>query len=83
MINSSNKKRSLDIRGHKTSATMEDQFWRAFKAIARRRGVSLSTIAEQLDQARTGGLSSAIRVFVLEEAQADAARAQERPAAVQ
>ncbi len=61
------KKRSIKIAGHATSVTLEDEFWEEFKAIAAARGMSVAAMIEEIDEARTTGLSSAIRVFVLQE----------------
>lgn len=62
-------KRSLTIRGHRTSVTLEAPFWEAFRAIATARGQSLNMLAAEIDAGRTSdvGLASAIRVFVLAE----------------
>jgi predicted DNA-binding ribbon-helix-helix protein len=60
-------KRSIVIAGHKTSVSLEDQFWEALKAISLARGISLSDQVQQIDQRRKqGNLSSAIRLFVLD-----------------
>jgi predicted DNA-binding ribbon-helix-helix protein len=60
-------KRSLTLRGHRTSVSLEDAFWRAFRDIAAARGVALNALAAEIDAARGDvGLASAIRVFVLE-----------------
>ena len=61
------KKRSLRIAGHLTSISLEDAFWDAFKAIAEKRGLSVNALAAEIDRSRDGNLSSAIRVFVLQE----------------
>jgi predicted DNA-binding ribbon-helix-helix protein len=58
-------KRSVVIAGHPTSVTVETAFWEELKAIAEARGVSLNHLIAEIDQARTGNLSSAIRLFVL------------------
>ena len=60
-------KRSLTLRGHRTSVTLEAPFWEAFRAIARRRGLAIDALASEVDEARPrgAGLASAIRVFVL------------------
>ncbi len=58
-------KRSVVIAGHRTSVSLEPAFWDALKAVAARRGVSLNRLIAEIDAARTGNLSSAIRVFVL------------------
>jgi predicted DNA-binding ribbon-helix-helix protein len=60
------KKRSVLIAGHATSLSLEAEFWSALQAIARRRGLSLNRLVASVDLARTGNLSSALRVFVLD-----------------
>jgi len=61
-------KRSLVIAGHRTSVSLEDAFWRRLRLIASERGLSLNRLAAMVDASRGGAnLSSAIRVFVLEE----------------
>lgn len=63
-------KRSVSIRGHRTSLSLEPEFWAALKEIAGARGLSLAALIAQVDQARgeasAANLSSALRVFVLE-----------------
>ncbi|GGL59294.1 ribbon-helix-helix domain-containing protein [Wenxinia marina] len=62
------EKRSLTLRGHRTSVSLEAEFWAAFREIARARGLAINELAAQLDEARGDvGLASAIRVFVLNE----------------
>jgi predicted DNA-binding ribbon-helix-helix protein len=60
-------KRSLTLRGHRTSVSLEDEFWKAFREIAAKRGVTVNALATEVDEARgaQAGLASAIRVFVL------------------
>jgi predicted DNA-binding ribbon-helix-helix protein len=59
-------KRSIVIAGHKTSVSLEEPFWRAFKEIAAERELTLSQLAGSIDsERRQGNLSSAIRLFVL------------------
>jgi len=65
------RKRSVSIAGHATSISLEDAFWRRLGAIAKARGQSLSALIRDIDEARTGNLSSALRVFVLENAPPD------------
>ncbi|MEE2761672.1 MAG: ribbon-helix-helix domain-containing protein [Pseudomonadota bacterium] len=60
------RKRSILIAGHATSVSLEDAFWYELKIIAAARGVSLNQLAEEIDAERTGNLSSALRLFVLE-----------------
>jgi len=61
-------KRSLILRGHRTSVSLEDPFWREFRRIAAEDGRALNDLAAAIDAARDPetGLASAIRVFVLE-----------------
>lgn len=67
-------KHSLTLRGHRTSVSLEAVFWEAFRDIAVRREVTLNGLAAEIDAARGDvGLASAIRVFVLRDAQYRAA----------
>lgn len=61
------RKRSVRIGGHDTSVSLEGAFWDALGEIARARGVSLNTLASAVDRERKGNLSSALRLFVLEQ----------------
>lgn len=68
-------KHSLMIQGHRTSISLEDAFWRQLRAEAASRGVSLAGLVAEIDAARDGAnLSSAIRVWILENALAQASR---------
>ena len=60
-------KYSVAIDGHRTSVSLEPEFWRALKAIAAVRRVTLGALVAEVDRARKGNLSSALRVFVLNE----------------
>ncbi|HTH98549.1 MAG TPA: ribbon-helix-helix domain-containing protein [Stellaceae bacterium] len=60
------RKHSVVIAGHRTSVSLEEAFWQGLKAIADRRTVSVNRLVEMIDSERTTNLSSAIRVFVLE-----------------
>lgn len=65
------EKHSLTLRGHRTSVSLEPEFWAAFREIAARRGVALNALAAEIDAGRGAvGLASAIRVFVLAEVRA-------------
>lgn len=61
-------KHSLTLQRHRTSVTLEDEFWQAFRAIAKKKGRGLNDLAAEIDAARDPdtGLASAIRVFVLD-----------------
>ena len=59
-------KRSVVINGHKTSVSLEDQFWAALKSIAAERKLTLSELVSMVDGNReSGNLSSVLRVFIL------------------
>lgn len=61
-------KRSLTLRGHRTSVSLEEPFWRLFCQIAEDRGLSVNALAAELDERRTppASLASAMRLFVLD-----------------
>jgi predicted DNA-binding ribbon-helix-helix protein len=60
-------KRSFTIAGHRTSISLETEFWDALKAAALAERVSIAKLIARVDQSRGGsGLSSAVRVWVLE-----------------
>jgi len=63
-------KRSLTIAGHATSVALEPIFWQGFDAIAKRRGLSAAALIAEIDATRTGGLASAIRVYVMRDVMA-------------
>lgn len=60
-------KHSLTLRGHRTSVSLEDEFWRAFRDIAQEKDIPINVLAAEIDAERgtDAGLASAIRVFVL------------------
>lgn len=63
-------KHSLTLSGHRTSVSLEPEFWAAFRALARARGRGLNDLAAEIDAERGDrGLASAIRVAVLRAAQ--------------
>ena len=68
-------KRSLTLRGHRTSVSLENAFWRAFRDIARARDMPINALAAEIDEKRDieVGLASAIRVYILGWYQADRA----------
>lgn len=65
-------KHSLSIAGHRTSVSLEDEFWDALMSIARDDGKSVAALIGEIDKRRSGkagpqgSLSAAIRVYVLE-----------------
>ena len=63
-------KRSITIRGHRTSISIEELFWTQLQAIAEARSQSIAALVAGIDSSREPGsnLSSAVRLFVLDEA---------------
>ncbi len=62
------RKRSVLVAGHETSVSLEPPFWDALREIADARGLSLNALITDVDRGRSGNLSSALRIYVLEEA---------------
>ena len=59
-------KRSIIIAGHKTSVSLETEFWDLLKQVALGHHMTLSHLVTSIDAVRCdGNLSSAIRLFVL------------------
>ncbi len=61
------RKRSVTIAGHRTSVSVEDEFWEELLAIADRDGKSINGLIAEIDAERDRNLSSAIRLRVLAE----------------
>ncbi|MEN3931340.1 ribbon-helix-helix domain-containing protein [Microvirga sp. W0021] len=60
-------KHSISIAGHQTSFSLEEIFWNALKSISEERNISVRALISQIDSSRgEQNLSSAIRVYVLE-----------------
>ena len=60
------RKRSLSIRGHSTSVSLEEPFWEALREIASETRKSLAVLVAEIDDGRgTDNLSSALRLHVL------------------
>jgi predicted DNA-binding ribbon-helix-helix protein len=72
-MNGRPEKHSLTLRGHRTSVSLEAEFWEAFRALARARDQGINELATEIDESRGNrGLASAIRVTVLRALQEDA-----------
>ena len=62
------KKYSIIISGHATSITLEPEFWIELCSFAKNEGITISKLISRIDsEPRNGGLSSALRVYVLNE----------------
>ena len=61
-------KRSLTIAGHRTSLSLEPEFWDALQQAALARGLSVAALVSEIDLHRgERNLSSAVRVWLLNE----------------
>jgi predicted DNA-binding ribbon-helix-helix protein len=59
------------LHGHKTSVSLEAEFWDNLKRIAARKRLRVSALIMRIDADRDStNLSSAIRLFVLQDLQA-------------
>ena len=58
-------KRSVRIAKHNTSISLEAEFWAELKRIAKEEKCSLNQLVAEIDEGRSGNLSSALRLFVL------------------
>ena len=73
-------KRSVTLGGHKTSVTLEDEFWDALRMIAHRDKTTMASLVGQINQTRNkSNLSSAIRVFVLKRSAMAADQEKQKP----
>ncbi len=68
------KRRSVIVSGHRTSVSVETAFWDELATIAKRRDLSINALVSEIDETRSGSLSAAIRLYVL-----DAVKARTRP----
>jgi predicted DNA-binding ribbon-helix-helix protein len=61
-------KRSVTIRGHRTSYSLEQPFYDELLAISAARGIPLAALVGEIDgsRSRDTNLSSALRLFVLD-----------------
>lgn len=61
------KKHSVTISGHRTSISLEDEFWQGLREISELREKTLADVIRQIDRDRgERNLSSAIRLAVLQ-----------------
>jgi predicted DNA-binding ribbon-helix-helix protein len=66
-MKSSIVKRSVSLGGHKTSVSLEDEFWNELKQIAAAQNTSVGKLALKIEKKREhANLSSVIRLFVLD-----------------
>lgn len=60
------QKKSICLFGHRTSITLEEEFWDALKNIADNKHLSLQKLVEEIDKNRCHeNLSASIRIYIL------------------
>ena len=61
-------KHSVTLHGHRTSVSLEDEFWAEFRSLAAEKGKPINALVAEIDAARGMdiGLASAIRLYVLQ-----------------
>jgi predicted DNA-binding ribbon-helix-helix protein len=60
------RKRSVNLQGHATSVSLEDEYWVELKRMAAESGIPVAALIERIDGARqVANLSSALRLAVL------------------
>ena len=64
-MDGSPKRRSVIVSGHRTSVSVESEFWNELVTIASDHGQSINSLVSEIDAARSGSLSAAIRLYVL------------------
>ena len=58
-------KRSITIKKHRTSLSLEKEFWDALKIIAKEQNCSVENLVAKIDSNKKTSLASSIRVYLL------------------
>ena len=58
-------KKSITIKKHRTSLSLEKEFWDALKIVAKEQKCSVQTLVSKIDAKRKTSLASSIRVYLL------------------
>ena len=59
-------KKSITIKRHRTSVSLEKEFWDALNIISKEKKISVEKLIFNIDSNRESSLASSIRVFVLQ-----------------
>ena len=59
-------KKSITIKRHRTSVSLEKEFWDALSIISKEKIISIEKLIFNIDIKRESSLASSIRVFVLQ-----------------
>ena len=58
-------KKSITIKKHRTSLSLEKEFWDALKIIAKNENSSIENLVSKIDANRKTSLASSIRIYIL------------------
>jgi len=59
-------KKSITIKRHRTSVSLEKEFWDALSIISKEKKISVEKLIFNIDVQRESSLASSTRVFVLQ-----------------
>ena len=59
-------KKSITIKKHRTSISLEREFWEALKIIATEKSSTVERIISDIDLHRNTSLASSTRIFILQ-----------------
>ena len=59
-------KRSITIKKHRTSLSLESEFWEALKIVSKMKNCSIQSLITRIDLNRKTSLASSTRVFLLQ-----------------
>ena len=59
-------KRSITINKHRTSLSLEREFWEAIKIVSKIKNCSIESLITRIDLNRKTSLASSTRVFILQ-----------------
>jgi len=59
-------KKSITIKKHRTSISLEKEFWNALEIIAIQKSTTIERIISDIDLYRNTSLASSTRVFILQ-----------------
>ena len=62
---SKKNKRSVTIAGHRTSVSLEAEFWAELTAISQNEDLPIGKLISKIDENNPNNLSSALRLYVL------------------
>ena len=58
-------KKSITLKKHRTSLSLEIEFWEALSKIADKKNLSIERLISEIDIERKSSLASSTRVFIL------------------